>query len=355
MDYVNPKIGELLKSRKAEDYHLTDIGIKKYEEAYIIPYTRQICRFAGAADSEGNFIENSAVHENLFKGKINPVENPEHIDSEVIFIGSMHYIYGHCITDNLKKLWFLRTDEGQRIIENGGKVVYVSAWNKEELPKFAIHILTLAGIDTQKLIRITSPTRVKKLYIPDNSMQQIGTTRRWSDLFKKEFEIIKANTKYTGETYEKIYFTRTQLRGRNDFGEKRVEKLFEEQGYKILSPEKLSIDAQVALMSNCKSFAGTDGSIAHNILFCNKDTEITLLIKADYANGYQMMINDMTGCKITYISANHTIKHRRRPWAGPFYISPTKELQRYFNKKKKIDWFWLRSDWYKYLYERFFH
>ena len=355
MEYVNPKIGEILKSLKAKDYHLTDIGMKEYEEAYIIPHTPQICRFAGAADSEGNFIENSAVHENLFKGKINPIENPEYIDSEVIFIGSMHSIYGHCITDNLKKLWFLRTDKGQQIIENGGKIVYVSAWNNKELPQFALHILTLAGIDTQKLIRITSPTRVKKVYIPDNSMQLKNGTRMWSDQFKKEFEIIKSNIRYTGETYDKIYFTRTQLKDTKDFGEKRVEKLFEEQGYKILSPEKLSIDAQVALMTNCKTFVGTDGSITHNGVFCNKDTKITILLKADYANGYQMMINDMTGYEVTYVSANHTIKHRRKPWAGPFYLSLTKELRRFLGKAEGIDWFWLRGDWYRYLYERLFH
>jgi capsular polysaccharide biosynthesis protein len=355
MEFVNPKIGEVLKSCMAKNYHLENIGIKEFENAYILPYTPEICRFAGVADSDGNFIENSAVHEGLFRDKINPVLNPEHIDSEVIFIGSMHSIYGHCITDNLKKLWFLRTDKGQRIIENGGKIAYVSAWNNEELPQFALHILTLAGIDTQKLIRITSPTRVKKVYIPDNSMQLKNGTRMWSDQFKKEFEIIKSNIRYTGETYDKIYFSRTQLKDNKDFGEKRIEKLFEEQGYKILSPEKLSIDAQVALMTNCKNFVGTDGSITHNGVFCNKDTEITILIKADYANGYQMMINDMIGYQVTYVSAHHTIKHRRRPWSGPFYLSPTKELLKYLNKKKNTDWFWLRGDWYKYLYERFFH
>ena len=164
---------------------------------------------------------------------------------------------------------------------------------------------------------------------------------------------MKSNANFKGDLHDRIYFTRTALNDRKDFGEKRVEKLFESAGYKVLSPEKFSVDAQILLMSNCSHVVCTDGSVAHNALFCNSETKVTILLKADYVNGYQMMINDMVGYDLEYVDANHTIRHRKRPWAGPFYMSPTSHLRAYLNMRKCPDLYWFRLDWYKYLYYRF--
>jgi capsular polysaccharide biosynthesis protein len=301
------------------------------------------------------FVEHSAVHECLQDGSVTIDVDIVNSDAEVIFIGSMHSVYGHCITDNLKKLWYLRTPEARKILEAGGKIVYVSAWNSRDLPRHAMRILELTGVDVTKFERVSVPTRFRKVYVPENSMRLTKTGRQWAPAFKAEIESIKSNAQYDGKLYDKIYLTRTALKDGGDIGEKRIEKLFKERGYHVISPEKLSVDAQVALMSHCKSVVCTDGSVAHNAIFCNPDTEVVILLKADYVNGYQVMINNLVGYNLEYVSANHSILHKNHPWSGPFYLSLTSELCDFLGLGKRKDLYWFRPDWYRYLYKRLFH
>ena len=202
--------------------------------------------------------------------------------------------------------------------------------------------------------RITEPTRFTRVWIPDNSMQLTDGVRKWSPLFKKTIETMKKNASQSEKAYDRIYLSRAALKSNKDFGEERIESLFSEMGYTVIHPESLSIDQQISIMANCKSVVATDGSIAHNAIFCNSSADVNILLKADFVNGYQMMINNMTGYNVTYINAHHTIKRRKSPWKGPFYLFPTKELYRFLGVSRKPDLFWLRKDWYRYLYRRFF-
>ena len=320
----------------------------------MLPYIPQSNNYSGVVSSDGFFVEHSAVHEGLENGKVEIAAKVDNMDCEAIFIGSLMSVYGHCITDNIKKIWYLNTPEARTLLDRGAMVIYVSAWDDNDLPEYAMRILELAGVDVSRLKRISKPVRFRTVYVPSNSMRLHEGTRQWSPEFRAAVANMKSNASFSGEFYDKIYFTRTALNDSKDFGERRVEKLFESAGFKVLSPEKLSVDAQILLMSNCSHVICTDGSVAHNAMFCNSETKVTILLKADYVNGYQMMINDLVGYDLEYVSANHTIRHRRRPWAGPFYMSLTPHLRDYLSMSRCPDLYWLRPDWYKYLYYRFF-
>lgn len=353
MRYLKPRLHSSFKRNFQEEYRFDEIECPSFDGACVLPYLPELNNFSGVVTSDGMFVEHSAVHESLENGKVDIKVNIVDSDHDAIFIGSMMSVYGHCITDNLKKLWFLRTDDAQEILKSGGKIVYVSAWDQEELPSYALRILELGGVDTLRLERISVPTRFKRVYVPENSMRLKNGIRQWSPLFRSEIETIKSNSEYSGELYDKVYFTRTALSDSDDYGEERIQSLFAASGYRIISPEKLSVDAQVMLMANCSHVVCTDGSVAHNAIFCNKDAYVTILLKSDYVNGYQMMINKMVGYNLTYVSANHTIRHRK-PWAGPFYLSVTSYLSDFLGLSHRRDLYWLRPDWYVYLFHRFF-
>lgn len=353
MKYIGESIRESFLENFKRNHRFEGLDCPSYEGAYVLPYIRRFNNYSGVVTSEGFFVEHSAVHEGLENGRVGMDPEVEEMDCEAIFLGSMMSVYGHCITDNLKKIWYLNTPEAKSLIDAGAVVVYVSAWDDYDLPDYAMRILELAGVDITCLKRISVPMRFKRVHVPCNSMRLLDGTRQWSPEFRVVVEKMKSNANFKGDFYDRIYFTRTALNDRKDFGEKRVEKLFESAGYKVLSPEKFSVDAQILLMSNCSHVVCTDGSVAHNALFCNSETKVTILLKADYVNGYQMMINDMVGYDLEYVDANHTIRHRKRPWAGPFYMSPTSHLRAYLNMRKCPDLYWFRLDWYKYLYYRF--
>ena len=68
-----------------------------------------------------------------------------------------------------------------------------------------------------------------------------------------------------------------------------MENVFRKKGFKVFSPEELTVKQQIALLMNCDEFASTEGSCAHNSIFCKPGTKVLILRKADYANSYQIM------------------------------------------------------------------
>ncbi len=352
-EYIKDSLRISFEDRFKKNHRFGGCSCPSFDHACVLPYVPSMNNYSGVVDSAGVFVEHSAVHENLENGKIDISVDIVESDCEAIFLGSMMSVYGHSITDNLKKLWFLRTKEADAILESGGKLVYVSAWDEADMPAYALRILELAGINISKLERVTVPTRFRKVYVPENSMRLKDSTRQWSDSFRHEIDTIKSNAIYTGELYDKIYLTRTALKDSDDYGENRIERLFKDAGYQIISPEQFSVDAQIVMMANCRHLVCTDGSVAHNAIFCDSDAEVVILLKSDYVNSYQMMINDLVSYKLKYVSANHTIRHRK-PWAGPFYLSITPQVCDFMNIPRRKDLFWLRPDWYAYMFHRFF-
>lgn len=130
-----------------------------------------------------------------------------------VFIGSFHPVYGHAITDALRKLWYLGTDEGKRLISEGYEVIYITTQNSE-MPDWHLHILGLAGVDVSNLVHLRQTTKYKKIVVPDDSLYGDNGQIYYTDLFCSTIETIKANVRQT-ELFRLIpdngsyYFTRT--------------------------------------------------------------------------------------------------------------------------------------------------
>lgn len=131
--------------------------------------------------------------------------------------------------------------------------------------------------------------------------------------------------------YDKIYFTRTSLDSSREYGENKIEQLFAKRGFKIISPEKLSIIEQLQILLNCKEFSTTEGSIAHNVLFLRPDTKVVILRKANYVNSYQLAVNQIAEVNVTYIDAHKSFFcNKKAPYLGPFYLCTTCHVAKYF-------------------------
>ena len=64
--------------------------------------------------------------------------------------------------------------------------------------------------------------------------------------------------------------------------EKYFEDFFVAKGYDVISPEELSLTEQISLVSGAEKIACTLGTLAHWLLFCRPNTEITVLTRVDY-------------------------------------------------------------------------
>lgn len=292
----------------------------------------------GVTDSDGHFVELSMLHEKPCDvGGAYETELKES-HSTVIFIGYILSEWGNCLTDGLKKLWFLNTDKGRILLAQGAKVVFVTLHNSP-LPKHQAELWRLAGFDCSDWLLISEATRFDEVIVPENSFVTYpDESRIYDESFTNIIDTIKSNAiKEAGKSVkpaEKIYFTRTKLKGHKDFNERQIERLFRRLGYEIVSPERLSIVQQISLWASATDIATTEGSIAHSSMFMRSGSKLTILKKADYVNGYQQAADRLSGVKATYIMANHSTRtNKDMPWAGPFYLCVTPELERWSGLK----------------------
>ena len=272
-----------------------------------------------------------------------------------IFIGSFHPVYGHAITDDLRKLWFLNTEEGKRLIAEGYEVVYITTTDSK-MPEWHLHILELAGVDTSKLVHLHTTTKYEKIVVPDDSFSGENGLLCYTEVFRSTVETIKANVRQS-DFYKQApdngsyYFTRV---GCNDItremGEPALEKVFRKHGYEIIEPERLPFEQQVSLLMKCRRFASTEGSVSHASIFCNQDSEVVILRKADYENKYSVMIADFVDNRTVFIDAHHSSKaNPELPMLGPFYLCVTTYLKKYFNRNARGAFLALRPSYWLYL------
>jgi len=326
------------------------------EHATIVPADRFL--YSGVLDSQGNTVVSGAFNELFQVRKIAESESVICSDKVVVFIGILHNVWGHCLTDSLKKVWFLQTVTCKKLIENGVKVVYLLPDN-EDIKPYALHFYQLAGLDLTSFEAVKSSTRFEKVIVPDNSLVcERSQFNQWRLSYTQEFEdilsaikkkLITCRTSHLAE-YDKIYLTRTGVAANDrEYGEKDIEKIFRSKGFKVISPEKYSFEEQFSLLSNCKEMAATEGSISHNALFCRPGTKLYLIRKSNYVNGYQTIINEIADLDVTYIDAHCSLPEvQYAAMYGPFYMCVTPELERFVGHRITHLPRWLHPSWWWY-------
>ena len=170
------------------------------------------------------------------------VEKVSKLNETTIYLGLFIKQWGHFLVDFVPRLWYLINNDSDL------RLVYVSVGNQEINGVFA-EFLSVFGIDTKRLTCIKNPTEFTKLIIPQTSYER---PYRYYTEYKSIFDymhskIDELNLSY--QRYEKIYWTRTRLKKarKTETGEKVIEKLFEANGYKVLSPEKLLIRSPLSI------------------------------------------------------------------------------------------------------------
>lgn len=346
-----------LTSSFRKDYTQSTFSNKKlsykiYNNCFILPNKDGKSIYGGIVDNTGQFVNNSGLHEGLGqKYDFNKECVSSIFDTPIIYIGFIVPIWGHVITDGLAKIWFLFSEDGQKLIKsNRSKIAYVTLRN-EPLPGYIVDLFRYAGLNIDDCIHVQFLSYCSNLIVPDNSFFIQNKKRLWTIEYKKTISTIIHNSQKGGckaHIYEKIYLTRTHLQNRADYGEAEIEKVFGEDGYHIIAPEEHSVSKQIFMFQNCKKLATTEGSISHNAIFLKDNATIVLIKKANFWNSYQIAINEVNNLNVIWIDSHRsTLVNTQEPWRGPFYVFPSKKLLDYLNKKRfSIPVFMKLSYWY---------
>lgn len=351
LEYINPTLLGLAKKKFSKSYLKSgSLSCQFYSNALILPSKVDEKKYSGCVQhQDGSVIKNTTVHERCRDSYFVQETSADLSNEKVIFIGNFLGVWGHCITDNLKKLWFLKTEQCSQLLSNGWKCVYVTYSDDDVSPNFR-HIVECLGLDFSKFKRVTCATKFSEVCVPDNSIVWENDNRYFYSQYTELINSLKLKCSDLNG-FDKIYLSRSRFSNyRKEIGEKNVERAFARQGYKIIYPEQYSFEDQLALMQSAKEIVVTEGSCAHNVVFCNSGTKVVILQKSNYFNEYQLFINELAGLQVVYVNAHHSVRvHKKYLFAGPFYICFTKELKSYL--KIKFAWpYFLRPSYYLYLF-----
>lgn len=350
LSFVNKHYRYEVTEYTSKSYFLNNkLGRLFLENAVIIPSQKNdgVFKEGGVYTSDGTFVLSATLNGIAPKSRVEFINtNINRSNDTIIFIGIFYSLWGHAITDSIKKLWFLFTEEGKQLLNNGAKIGYIF---HDKGDSYTLDVITKAGIAPELLVEIKSPTQFANVYIPDNSI--IYSAKDEARYFTKEYtEVINHildnyNKAYNGvnNKYDKVYFSRRRIfQNGRDWGENNIEKVFKKKGYKIFFPEKLSFFEQINILRNCSEFATTEGSISHTLVFCKPNTNVILIRKCNRINFHQLMINEVAKLNITYIDANKSvIIDETMPLNGPFYLCITKELKDFYKKSIIYIPYWL--------------
>lgn len=330
-NYLRPQKAAMVRKMHQNSLKLkSQIAVETKDNATILPLRKMDDTDAywgrgGVVDSDGVYIELSKTP-NLIDHSYQ-IDNAEFEDKKVVYCGFFRHHWGEFIAYCLPRLWYsLRNDA---TIE---EYVFFTDENKEYrlLGNFKILLERLGILDKVRII--SKPTKFKTVIVPELSYDTAN--KFYSNEYLRLFDTINHNSKFVSdEKNEKIFLTRSGLKksASMESGVEMLDDFFSKNGYKVLSPEKISLDELIFYLDNAKTIGCISGTLPHNILFSKGQGEgknVIVIERNAMFNFFQPETDLMTNANITFIDANISLYPVELSY-GPFIYYNTKYLEKF--------------------------
>ncbi|MBQ8294608.1 MAG: glycosyltransferase family 61 protein [Alphaproteobacteria bacterium] len=250
----------------------------------------------GVFDENGKFVKQS-LQIRKKQGQFIPKLSKEipFVDQDVLYFGNVYPSFGHFLLEHMNRGWGLLRDEYKHC-----KVVLVNNKQLDKVPGYMFDLITILGVRREDIIVLNQTTQFRRVVVP----QQAFNIPIMSSLeFGETFSAMAANAH--GPSYEKVYLSRDKLEMRRTYGEAKIQSIFEKNGFKIIYPETLPLEQQIAAVKNCRVLAGCAGTAMHLALFMPRGGMVIQLKRnsIDACNAAtQYMINNTLDLKSVFVS-----------------------------------------------------
>ena len=255
----------------------------------------------GVYDENGELCLESVLlrwGENFPKNASVKLHDTDFIDETVLYLGTGYVFshFGHFLTEGIARFWPLVFPKYKNF------KVAIAIKGAPDIPSFVRKILNALGVCDENIIVCHKDTTFSRVLIPKQSAN-IGVNIL--PITKRVYDAIAAGIKKPKiKTYKKIYMSRSAMNDNRTFGEEKIEKIFEKNGFQIIHPEQIPFEEQIALVKSCKELAGTAGSALHLAFFMKPGGRVIQIKRnislSDNIN-IQMMICDVCGLDIDLI------------------------------------------------------
>lgn len=329
--YFPKETKEIFERAAQTDYYLQSSveDCEVLSEAYILPPRKMfdpeyhIYYLGGVADKEKKFVEASALRRKDKSGALVGGYDFDDMDVvrqdiDILYAGVIINHFGHFLLEGMSRLWYW--------VENRDKnldIAFLMLKNQKIFPQFW-ELMDVLGIPKSKIHIIKEPTQFNTVYVPKQAhVLDVCLTDKFLVPYQYMVQQMPDQKK------EKIYLSRGKLKkGTECLGEKHIQKLFTDNGYKIMYPEQMSVREQITAIKNASSIAGVSGTAMHLAVFADCGTRVTVLERTDVLVPEQYLINQAIGAKASYIAVNvnpFPVDHS----VGPVLLSVTPELAEY--------------------------
>lgn len=283
----------------------------------------------GVVNEQGTYINTSAIS-NRIQGRYDYTVN-DYIDKKVVYCGFFINQWGHFLIESISRLWYFFENDAS--IDH--YVFFLKKGEKKSISGNFRSFFELLGI-WDKLEFINTPTQYREVVIPELSYSRLSYySEQYKRIFTKISESISKHPQHTES--QKIYLSRSKIKNieKREFGLQLLDSFFKKNGYKILHPERLTLEELIIYINEADEIATLSGSIHHNLLFARDNKKIILIERNVINNEIQVDINRMKHFKTTYIDANFPI-YPVNVGFGPFIMGNTEFIEKFAKKLNLI-------------------
>ena len=251
------------------------------------------------------------------------------LDETVVYGDIICNHFGHFLMDSFSRLWYAVKHKNENL-----RYAFIASGNFE-LQDYHVKLLGFLGIDESRLLIIKEPTQFKRIIIPKQAWYTASGYN--TELFNYVWDEIRS--KITPKKFKKVYLSRSKYKYHDIFGEEFFENFFGSHGFKIIYPELLPIEDQVAYISGADEVACIYGTLAHHALFAKDGTKFIFLLRYSMPVGaqFQSYIHSAKNIDFAYIDTALTIFPNFHASYAGYLIGPTAYWNNFLYKEYGIE------------------
>ncbi|MCL2843981.1 MAG: glycosyltransferase family 61 protein [Chitinivibrionia bacterium] len=228
----------------------------------------------------------------------------KYIDDDAIYFGRPQNHFGHTLVGTMAVAYILLNSDYKN-----HKIVFID----EEPSEPTLTLLGYLGVNRNNVITIKEYIQLKSVVVVKQSFSATWMPRngkgpyRISEEFIDTFRAIaKKFYKEDGDYPDKVYFSRSKLHPfLTLMNENKIERVFEQNGYKIFYPEQLPLEEQIKLVANANFYACIAGTLEHHSLFMKDGATLIVMTRGKKPVYRQVYINKMQkAIKHIYLRTN---------------------------------------------------
>ena len=196
--------------------------------------------------------------------------------------------FGHFIAECWSRLWYVVQNPDLK-----SKILFITTTHGGYKSWFD-EFFRLMGIDKERIIYVRQPTQCRSVTVPEQSQYNQFHSLKFTKEFFLPYQAIKSHV--TPSKNKKLYMTRKNVIVGNYrrfcFNEEYFEDFFTAHGFKVIAPEKLSIEEQISLVTGADEIACTLGTLSHWAMFCKPTAKFIMLARDSSIQSFQIFINE---------------------------------------------------------------